>query len=835
MLLNRVLESDQLSPELSEILPPEYTYIIKHLEYITSDSENTDLAFTCSILVNAKSAETASKWIEDFQKHCDVEYRVTCGKQPKGKKVIYKSIQHCQHKRKSSKPPKSEKRIQSFTRRDKKTDCKSTLNVKVHNQRQSLSKNLQTHPCEIHIVWNHNHTISSAHAHSFKRISPETKEKFTQYFEQGHSPATAREIHQLNIEMEFHGDEYYLEILKSNRSLNPWSRDIYYLHRKWRETNLGKGNGGEMFKKLEQIIHDYNTNNNQQGGRAYLQRFERKHGQSTRENTCPDDYEQHLVLAICTPLMARTHQLIQQTSELVHCDSTASLDRYNSPTFILSTATAAGGIPLGVVITSGESEDVITEALTSLKAILPEKAFYGRGSAGPELVITDDSAAEQAAIHSTWNGVTIFLCVFHYLQSWWTWLWEAKQGISKDDRMEIMQLVKQLVYKKTQTEMESQYFKLTTTSVGDILQKYPHAIARLEDFWKRRHQWALAYRMDKVMRGNQTNNIAEAGMRIIKDLVFGRVKAYNLIQMFDFITTVMERYFQNRLLDIAHSRYRAGIELKFRNVHKLSLDIPASDIQKTSNSTYTVLETIKGIQIDFDVDMDLGRCSCFTGYTGQPCKHQAVVAKVYNIATWSMPPFFSKETRQTFALIATGIHQSLDFYADLRDTKTCQNPTDTSGTTQDEGTEVMDLDGSNENYTDGSNEDYTHGSNEGYYCNSDHESTGSNENTEILAGYRASLSSITEDMLMRIETGDHSIISAVSKFIQRYSRLKDSHAPSPAMADALHMFGKTSSKFICIPLCVVLVRFHLIIVLVKNKSLFLVLVSQVNEKRLLKH
>ena len=173
--------------------------------------------------------------------------------------------------------------------------------------------------------------------------------------------------------MEFHGDEYDLEILKSNRSLNPWSRDIYYLHRKWRETNLGKGNGEEMFKKLEQIIHDYNTNNNQQGGRAYLQRFERKHGQSTWENTCPDDYEQPLVLAICTPLMARTHQLIQQTSELVHCDSTASLDRYNSPTFILSTATAAGGIPLGVVITSGESEDVITEALTSLKAILPEK------------------------------------------------------------------------------------------------------------------------------------------------------------------------------------------------------------------------------------------------------------------------------------------------------------------------------------------------------------------------------------------------------------------------------------------------------------------------------
>ena len=35
-----------------------------------------------------------------------------------------------------------------------------------------------------------------------------------------------------------------------------------------------------------------------------------------------------------------------------------------------------------------------------------------------------------------------------------------------------------------------------------------------------------------MMMGNHTNNYAEAGMRIIKEIVFGRVKAYNLIQMF---------------------------------------------------------------------------------------------------------------------------------------------------------------------------------------------------------------------------------------------------------------------------------------------------------------
>ena len=62
-----------------------------------------------------------------------------------------------------------------------------------------------------------------------------------------------------------------------------------------------------------------------------------------------------------------------------------------------------------------------------------------------------------------------------------------------------------------------------------------------------------------MTRGSNTNNVAEAGIRVLKEIVFGRVKAYNLIQMFHFITTTMEIYYSNRLLDIAHSRYRPGM------------------------------------------------------------------------------------------------------------------------------------------------------------------------------------------------------------------------------------------------------------------------------------
>lgn len=77
--------------------------------------------------------------------------------------------------------------------------------------------------------------------------------------------------------------------------------------------------------------------------------------------------DQPLVLAICTPLMARAHKLIRQSGEMMYCDSTASLDRHNCPIFIISTCSSAGGLPLGVVITSGESEGVLTEAFSNLK------------------------------------------------------------------------------------------------------------------------------------------------------------------------------------------------------------------------------------------------------------------------------------------------------------------------------------------------------------------------------------------------------------------------------------------------------------------------------------
>ena len=507
--------------------------------------------------MNVTSEDETQKWIMNLEQYTDTTYRITRGIQTKGKRLIYKTIRHCQHKRKPSRHEPKKK--VTITRRDKKTNCPSTLIAKIHSITKSGPKVYHTHPCEITLKWEHNHSIRSAHALSFRPIKEETKEKFYEYFSMGHSASSARHHHSLNLTLEHEGSE--LEMKLADRAFNPLPSDVYLLFSKWKVQQHGKESGESMFKRLEGVVEEYN-NNADQGGCAYIQRYHNKANGSTWDN--PNNGVQPLVLAVCTPLMARAHRLVRQAGELVYCDATASLDKYNSPTFIISTSSSAGGIPLGVVITSGESELILEEAFSFLKKVLPQNAFYGRGEKGPQLFITDDSSAERSAIRATWPDSTLLLCVFHYLQSWWSWLWDSKQCIHKDDKQPIIDLVKKMVFAGTESELQMQYLHLTDTSANSYTTKYPQILPRLQQFWERRTEWALSYRLDRPTRGNFTNNYAEAGIRVLKEIIFGRVKAYNLVQMFEFIVSIMENTIPT---DYWTWHTAPGIALKYRNVH----------------------------------------------------------------------------------------------------------------------------------------------------------------------------------------------------------------------------------------------------------------------------
>lgn len=95
-------------------------------------------------------------------------------------------------------------------------------------------------------------------------------------------------------------------------------------------------------------------------------------------------------------------------------------------------------------------------------------------------------------------------------------------------------------------------------------------IERIEKFLGRIKEWAKFYRIDTIIRGHHTNNYVEASIRILKDIILCRTKAYNVVALVAFISNVWEDYFRKRLLHYAYSRENRPNQLYNRLCKKLS-------------------------------------------------------------------------------------------------------------------------------------------------------------------------------------------------------------------------------------------------------------------------
>ena len=84
-------------------------------------------------------------------------------------------------------------------------------------------------------------------------------------------------------------------------------------------------------------------------------------GPPIKKKKIPSTVSTPMILAICTPIMKRTHQYVQQSRDVVFIDATSSFDRQNTSICLLSTVTPGGAVPLGVIVTSDEQEETITE------------------------------------------------------------------------------------------------------------------------------------------------------------------------------------------------------------------------------------------------------------------------------------------------------------------------------------------------------------------------------------------------------------------------------------------------------------------------------------------
>ncbi|CAI6347649.1 unnamed protein product [Macrosiphum euphorbiae] len=193
--------------------------------------------------------------------------------------------------------------------------------------------------------------------------------------------------------------------------------------------------------------------------------------------------------------------------------------------------------------------------------------------------MTDDSSAERNALKS----------------AMWRWLWDSKHEIANQDRKHLMKLFRSVAYADNEENL---------VEMVDILMKTDQT----------------SEKSTLRTRGHNTNNIVESSIRVFKDIVLERCKAFNAAVLIDFVGNTLKDYHRRRLLKYANVRISKP-ELHFQKFFQLSKGLI---VQKENEYLYYVSSSTDE-NMFYSVDIENETCDCPAGRGGKFCKHQCAV------------------------------------------------------------------------------------------------------------------------------------------------------------------------------------------------------------------
>jgi len=146
-----------------------------------------------------------------------------------------------------------------------------------------------------------------------------------------------------------------------------------------------------------------------------------------------------------------------------------------------------------------------------------------------------------------------------------------------------------------------------------------------------------------------------------------RRPAQSLGQLLGYLTTELDQYYSNRLLDVSASR-RSDAHLYFKTSKAFEKGklIPKDSFTAIDDNTYHCLSQSTPI-LQYIIDMQAQTCSCEQGLVGKVCKHLIACSKTYDIKLFSLPPT-TANSKQRLAVVAHGSCEQLSFYESL-----CEN------------------------------------------------------------------------------------------------------------------------------------------------------------------
>jgi len=262
----------------------------------------------------------------------------------------------------------------------------------------------------------------------YRKTSEEVKQEFFRLFSSGLGPAAAYEKFTGEVEQQCTSNNEFLALL-SDRSRIPDLPWVYkFFSKKFDEKYDPQGSYEEVIRYLKTFLQD-------------------------KSDICSfKEVNDDFVIAICTPMMRRLSTL-PTAGELLFVDSTGGVARYGFKVFPLIVNTCVGGCPIGVLLTTCETDDVTEEALLQYLTLVGQNSFGGRGSKGPKCIMTDDCKAEVKALQNIFPEASCLLCIFHFLRAVYKWLYASKNEVPKNDRLILYQLTKKMVYARTEEDL----------------------------------------------------------------------------------------------------------------------------------------------------------------------------------------------------------------------------------------------------------------------------------------------------------------------------------------------------------------------------------------------
>lgn len=269
--------------------------------------------------------------------------------------------------------------------------------------------------------------------------------------------------------------------------------------------------------------------------RQQIDKYNSEQGEdSTAVETTEDG---QVIVAICTPLMKRVHARIAERGDVLLINSFWSCDDKNLKIFVLLCHSAVRGLPLGVIITSAETQSTISAGLRLLRTRIPSRNFFGCHGGPWTIALLEDCTPLRQALQEAYPEASFLLCAFHLVQEMRQWLWD-NSNITKPERSQLLDLFRRMISARCKDFLQSHYDAIRN---NPLAAKHSQFIRRLEETYERRGTWAACFQDDLP------NGYAVFAKRILKDKVLHQLKAFNLIQMVHFVQTRMESYYVRQL------------------------------------------------------------------------------------------------------------------------------------------------------------------------------------------------------------------------------------------------------------------------------------------------